>query len=113
MDIELTATEDENDFEWPSLKENGWLVVDVVEKDGKLELREWDYDGGVVFWIQEGVGFDYYVFDIVGINEVGTWYIGDIEGHFTRGDGWTTDDNVDYYSAEPRLATDEEKASIV
>lgn len=62
---------------------------------------EWDDYSGCVGGLDEMLGIEYSINE--GILDVGKLHIGvtyevkGITAHFTRGDGWTTDDDVDYY----------------
>ncbi len=62
---------------------------------------EYEYYSGCVGGLDETLGIEYSVNE--GILDVGkltlgiTYHVSGITAHFTRGDGWTTDDDVDYY----------------
>ncbi|CBW47015.1 hypothetical protein [Roseovarius sp. 217 phage 1] len=106
---ELTPISD--DWE-PSDKEianywsgEGHLVFTVRSYDPNThycpyEIEYEDYSG-CVGGLDEMVGIEYAVNE--GILDVGKLHIGctyevhGITAHFTRGDGWTTDDDVEYY----------------
>ena len=42
----------------------------------------------------------------------GFWVLMDVTGCYHKGDGWSTDDDMDFYCGELRKATDEETAGI-
>lgn len=63
---------------------------------------------GCAFWIQEGEGFDYWLDQVDEMEVPGTYVIEGIIGHYMRGDGWTTDDDVDWEIGVVRPATPEE-----
>lgn len=83
----------------------GHLIFHVLShtKSSKYCPYEIDYDdySGCVGGLQETLGIDYSVNE--GILDVGklhigvTYHVRGITAHFTRGDGWTTDDDVEYY----------------
>jgi len=83
----------------------GHLIFHVLShtKDTKYCPYEIDWDdySGCVGGLEETLGIDYSVNeDIldVGKLQIGvTYHVQGITAHFTRGDGWTTDDDVDYY----------------
>ena len=106
----LTALEDELYHPTPEEERDYWageghLVFHVVSYDPSATYcpYEIDYDdySGCVGGLQESLGLDYAINE--GILDVGKLQIGmtyEVRGitvHFTRGDGWMTDDDADYY----------------
>jgi hypothetical protein len=95
-------TEDEEKDYWSG---EGHLIFHVLsyDKDSKYNPYEIDWDdySGCVGGLNESVGIDYAVNE--GILDVGKLQIGmtyevkGITSHWIRGDGWTTDDDVEYY----------------
>lgn len=80
-----------------------FVIQSWVDPDPKLPRRKkWlfefeyeDYDG-CVGWMQESIGLDYFLTSNFGpddFKEGWTYTIHGITVHFTRGDGWTTDDD--------------------
>ncbi len=116
----LTASDDEDaSFDYPKYSDEGWLLVEVVSTgqtgphEYKWSIEESAYDG-CVFWIQEGIGFDYFINDVIDNSEIthdGFWIIENIIGYFKRGDGYSTDDDEEWNIGKIRPATDEEIAA--
>jgi hypothetical protein len=70
---------------------------------------------GIVSYEQSyGVGVEFLLEDV--LEEwpaVGFWVMEGITGAFFRGDGWTTDDDVEFYGGTLRPATQEEVSGYV
>jgi hypothetical protein len=88
-------------FKW-----NHYEIVDtLVLSDGKITgAASYEYSyGGFLNYTVEGLidpsDFGY---------QVGLFIVEDITGVYTRGDGWTTDDDMDFYCGIVRPATIEE-----
>lgn len=67
-------------------------------KNWLFEFEYEDYEG-CVGWMNESIGFDYFLtsyMDPSEFKEGWTYTIHDITVHFTRGDGYTTDDDEDW-----------------
>lgn len=97
---------EEDDWEPPSHKERGSMLVHVgpVEISDNFASRDYeviDHDG-CTFWIQEGVGFDYWLDQLDWPERGGYFYISDISVTYTRGDGYTTDDDEAWDHPPPR-----------
>jgi hypothetical protein len=105
----ITALPGQEEPEYSSINEPGRILVTVY---GAGETYRWDAEvlahDGSAFWIQEWIGFDFF-FDDVDFPDEGTWVIEDIVGHYTRGDGWSTDDDEDWDWGKIRRATRQEK----
>jgi hypothetical protein len=104
----------EEDYELPSYEEESYLLVEVAHnsesKFSRFEVLEYAYDGGACFWIQEDIGFEYFLdmhFDFDELPE-GWNVIEGITSKYIRGDGWMTDDDVEYNWKRIRPATQEE-----
>lgn len=69
-------------------------------KDEVFEFEVIDYSG-CVGYMQECVGIDYWLKDMIcvykGLDAGVTYVFKGITAHFTRGDGYTTDDDVEWY----------------
>jgi hypothetical protein len=52
--------------------------------------------------------FEYVVMDLIEPPGEGWYVINDCTGSFSRGDGWTTDDDTEYYFGDIRPATRDE-----
>jgi hypothetical protein len=100
-DLYRPTEEEERDY-WAG---EGHLTFHVVSYDPTSTYCpyeiDWDDYSGCVGGLDETLGIEYAVNE--GILDVGKLHIGmtyEVQGitaHFTRGDGWTTDDDVDYY----------------
>ena len=102
----ITTKDSEEDIEYPSLKEPGWLYIKV--KDGKI--IEYDYEGGCVFWLMEWGCLEYVIeYETDLLQKNGDWFIEKVTAYYHRGDGYSTDDDCDWYFEGIREATDEEK----
>jgi hypothetical protein len=94
-------------FSW-----NDWEVVEThimthPRWDGKEVTGAASYEygyGGFLNYTIEGM--------IEPPGEWGFYVVEDVTGVYTRGDGWTTDDDMDFYHGEVRPATNEEVAAF-
>jgi hypothetical protein len=93
------------------MKTPGRILVRITP--AQTRAYNWTYDvldydlDSSVFWIQEGIGFDYFL-DLCDFPPDGVWVIEDVTGSYTRGDGWSTDDDEDWYFSGPRPAESRE-----
>lgn len=96
--------EEENDY-WCG---KGSITFKVISYDknaepwARFEIEYLDYEG-CVGGIGETIGIEYainegYIGDPSKLKLGWTYTYGDIEAFFTRGDGWSTDDDVDWYT---------------
>ena len=96
----------------PSYSDPGRILVNVIGegKEREFEVLDYEEDSGV-FWINEGVGFDWWL-EHYGPEypTPGLYVIENIKGEYTRG-GWTTDDNEDWEYDQPRQPTLRERMS--
>lgn len=107
MDLYRPTSEEEKDY-WTG---EGDLTFTVISKSEsphkphqysypKFEI-DWEDYSGCIGGLDETLGIEYSVNE--GILDVGklhlgvTYHVQGITAHFTRGDGWTIDDDVDYY----------------
>lgn len=102
--IELKPLDD--DWEPPSYNEKGSILVHVgpvylLQGMATREYEVIDHDG-CTFWIEEGEGFDYWLDQIDWPERGGYFYITNITGRYHRGDGYSTDDDVDWDYDPPR-----------
>lgn len=117
-DISLDDFEvmDDNDYELPSYSEVGSITVEIL---GKIDISyhpkwEWEIDrysyDGSAFWINEGMGIDYFINGFVGddIPHEGIWTIEGIVGHYYKGEWGFTDDDEDWEWTNIRPATEDE-----
>ncbi len=109
---EFTFTEtDDND---PSFNFDAPEHVLFEYKDGQIEILDIMSDNDEVFGAasyEQGYGgfLDFIILDLVEEPlSNGYWVLMDITGYYHQGDGWATDDDMDFYCGELRKATDEE-----
>lgn len=117
---EITAAENDDPFDdekLPSYRDPGVIFFRLLNHNlpgdtYKFEAEIIDYTGSS-FWIQEGEGFDYWLdhhFTPEEMPEPGLYIIENVIGVVHRGDGWTTDDDVDWEFDPVRRATPDEVA---
>ena len=90
-------TEEEERHYWNG---PGYIKLYVIQNDEDVfEFDVLDYDG-CAGGADETVGFDYLITDMLGLQkdlkEGITYTIQNLTVRWYRGDGWTTDDDVDY-----------------
>lgn len=104
--IEIAGESD--DFEPPLYSTPGRMLLEVTGPDEQYgrEVECHDSDGSV-FWINEGVGIDWWLeqHDIPEIQASGWYVIEGITGEYIRGDGWSTDDDEEWEYKSVRPAT--------
>jgi hypothetical protein len=114
--LEITGTEDNTDFDPPSYKDRGMIVFEIMglveDYRGRLEynIEVYDYDGAA-FWMAEGAGIDYWFNDLGMLDEglqPGFYVMEGVTGHYFRGDGWTQDDDEEFYFETLRYANEQE-----
>lgn len=111
LDLEMTAVEDPNAMSqeeeadyWAGVGSLTIFVTLVIPEENIFEFDVVDYSG-CVGGIQEAIGIDYLLTDIWCINKgrehplkEGIFYtFHNISAFWTSGDGYSTDDDVDYY----------------
>ena len=106
---ELIPIYDDPDPELPAGNNPGRILVHVLGTGATgvylWEAEALDYDNDTaVFWINEGVGFDWF-FDSIDFPGEGYWVVQDVTVSWTRGDGWEIDDDEDHDWGEIRPAT--------
>lgn len=101
----------EEEYELPSYSSPGRILVDVFNILGpghynKIECTIFDYDSdSSVFWINEGMGIDYWLDQYCEFTEPGVYVIEGITGEYVKGDGWMTDDDEEWEYVSIRRAT--------
>lgn len=121
MRVDANPSPAEDEWEPPSYKTPGRMLVyiPVIVPEGlryrydcyeDAEVVSYD-DDSCVFWINEGVGFDWWLeehFDV----ELPGWYVLEgVVGHYIKGDWGFTDDDEEWEFALCRRATEEEIAT--
>ena len=94
-------TEEEERHYWSGEGFIRFFVEQNIPKEGIFEFKVEDYDG-CAGGADETVGFDYLIKDMLGLDirqfkEGHTYTIEKLTIIWTRGDGWITDDDMDYY----------------
>ena len=110
QDDPVTLEDAEDDL--PRYDEVGRILVNIIDLNPcgmcKHEYEVLDYDN-CVFWINEGVGLEYWLDEYCEFISTGFYVIEGIKGECIRGD-WTCgeDDNEVWEFKKIRQATDEE-----
>lgn len=91
------SEEDERDF-WNGEGSITFFVEQNI--DDIFEIEVLDYTG-CVGGLQDTIGIEFYIEEYWGLRpelkEGVTYTLGGVNVEWTRGDGWTTDDDVEYY----------------
>ena len=105
----------EDDPSLPAYSDPGSMLFEIEYIDrSPREGWEWKYSvnfisgAGCAYWITEGEGQDYWVNQNIELDEEGFYVVEDIVGTYHRGDGWTTDDAIDWDFGRVRRATPKE-----
>lgn len=116
--IEIAELPEEEEPELPSLKDPGRILVRAFGlsdpyPDGspnvyRLNVEVLDHDG-CTHWIQEGEGFDHFLDSFDELEKPGVYVIEGIVGTYHRGDGYATDDDVEWDWKGVRPATEREE----
>lgn len=95
----ITVAEDTEEDNTPPLPSEPGRVLFVRYLDEQVddfEILDYDCDTAC-FWAQEGIGIGYLISDMVGLpDKPGHYIVHGITVSFTRGDGWSTDDDEDW-----------------
>jgi hypothetical protein len=98
---------DTSDFVLPKYSDIGWLKISIKFIDNNsIEIEDSDYDG-CVFWINEGIGIDYFIKEYTDIRTDGEYLIKGIIGKYIKSDGYSTDDDERWYYDYERWYYDE------
>jgi len=111
--------DDNVDYPFPSIRTKGRVLVNVgpsVSGGPSSYKHEYEViyedDETSIFWIKEGVGWDYWFDAHIDFPTEGGWFIvSGICGHFLPGDGWMIDNDEEWEWDEVRPATESEMAS--
>lgn len=114
-----TPDADGPDFDPPRGDEPGKIIFEVIEGDSPrwrhddswndFEIGEYYYEGGA-FWINEGVGVDYFLQTEFFCPGVGIWAVEDITVRWHKDYYGEVDE--DWEHSEIRPATEEEKGYL-
>lgn len=118
--FEVADPDPEGDWEPPSYSTPGWMLVEVcrVAREPRplyryeVEVLAYDCDSSV-FWINEGVGFDWWIDENVDLELPGFYVIEGITGTYYRGTWGVDDDDEEWEFELCRRATDEEVAELM
>lgn len=104
----------EVNFKLPSYGAPGRILVRVErpflfkdEHDWDYDVLDWDRDSSV-FWVEEGIGSDYFLADVCVFTDPGVYVVEGITGRYIRGDGPYAEDTEDWFYESIRKATKEE-----
>lgn len=115
-----TEVEDREVFDFSSPED---VLIYVLSDDNRHGYGEWKdhlVDLCTVIKGAEGVigaasydeiygGFlNYTIEGLIDCPGEGWWVVENVTGEYTKGDGWMTDDNMDFYCGAVRPATEEE-----
>lgn len=89
------------DFVPPKYSTEGRILFQVegaATEDPEITVIDWD-DNSAVFWLNEGIGIDYFLKHIVKVefDQDGFYLLQNVYGEYYRGDGWETDDDEEWY----------------
>lgn len=111
----FSVIETDKEFEEPKLpsySDPGSILVKILtilDNPGsyyRYELDVLDYDSGSsVFWLNEGMGIDYWLNDAIDFKKPGYYVIEHVTGYYHRGDGYSTDDDEEWDYKQVRRAT--------
>lgn len=90
--------DDPTNFEWGNWSIESTTIIRGVEGITGAASYEYSY----------GAGLDYTIEAITECPGEGWFVVEGITGHFTKGDGWMTDDDMDFYHNGVRPATEQE-----
>ena len=107
----LVTQESEEEPDMPSYKDRGWILAGVLADDGQVTVCERAYDGAA-FWIEEEIGVEYFIQEYTSIRTDGWWVIEGTTGTFYKGDGYVTDDEVEWNYEFIRPALKSETGSL-
>lgn len=113
--FELSEDDDyyPEDYAPPPYNKSGRILVNVLIAyewnvcESEYDVLDYDIDSSV-FWICEGVGFDWWFDQTCDFPAPGYYVIENITGEYIRGDGWTTDDDEEWEYGNIRPATAQE-----
>lgn len=99
--IEIVGPHDDNpdNLDWHNWSIESCTVIKC--QDGVMGAAQYDH--------HYGAGLEYTLQGAISNPGAGWWVIPDIKCTFIRGDGWTTDDDVDFEMGELRPASDDER----
>lgn len=100
--IEVVGPHDDNPA---NLKWDNWSVESCTVINGAENIM-----GAASYEQAYGSFLDYTIQGLIDCPGPGWFVVKDVTGSFTKGDGWMTDDNMDFYCGKVRPATPEEIA---
>lgn len=108
----LEMWDDVDDYELPKYSTPGRILFRAEpEPTGpyRYDIEVLGYDAETsVFWLNEGQGIEYWIDSCIDLFVPGAYVIEGVTGYYSRGDGWTNDDDEDWEYDSIRPATIEE-----
>lgn len=112
------APEEEGEPDFPSYRDPGRVFFEIQHvyrcnskpfSWRRYEIEVIDHDGdSSVYWLNEGMGVEYWLQGLIDLDEPGFYVVEGVTGEYIRGDGWTTDDDEEWYFEFIRRADPEE-----
>lgn len=92
------------EYKPPRYSKRGWIEFELLHVNQNprygyrydIEIIDADLDSSV-FWIQEGIGFDYFIDSYIDLQLPGKYRIEGIYGEYYRGDWGYDDDDEDWF----------------
>lgn len=115
MELKIAPLAPEDDYKPPSYSRSGRILVEIYSVSCEprpnyryeLDVLDYDFDTSV-FWINEGVGFDWWFDANVDLDQPGFYVVEGITGCYYRGTWGYDDDDEEWEFTFCRRATDEE-----
>lgn len=98
LDVLTPIPGSEEELETPSYSTPGRILFGRWLDEENDDFEVLDHDGDTsVYWIGEELSLGYFIDDIMGLpSEPGHYIVHGITGQYSRGDGWETDDDVEW-----------------
>jgi hypothetical protein len=100
-DDDYEPSDDDMRYHWSGNGHIEFFVIQNTPEDFEIEIEDYS---GCAGGMQETAGIEYYIAEVWGLNndpetpliENVTYTLHNLTVTWTRGDGWTMDDNVEY-----------------
>jgi hypothetical protein len=113
--VEFTIRPAEPEPKLPRYSDEGRILFEISHvyrspsDHERYEIEVLDYDSNSsIHWLNEGLGADYWLKEILELDESGFYVVEGVTGCYIRGDGWTTDDDEEWGLRFIRRADPEE-----
>ena len=93
--------------EAPETGPPSWKAFSIEECNVIWGAKE-DVTGAASYEMSYGGFLDYTIKDMIDCPGSGYWVVENVTGRYIRGDGWMTDDDMDFYHGDVRPATEDE-----